>query len=545
MPTIDIGKAIDHSENSRTRIFILIGAAGYIFWGLFLWSFYPELSSPWWLEVFLCLLGLAGWLLTRRRGFRERHYDPLIFSLSVILSGYGFFNAFRTDWSGPWVIGTLIIVGPILSLFRKPRFTMAFAVMFLIFASGVFFVEIPRVDLHLSLCLTFLSVTIGMYSGMSRSSVLQRLRFTEVRNAKILNSMTEGVILFDEEGKIAAQNRMAQEIFPFGIKAKPFKIFWKGRHLPQEEQFSEVCRKTGRTFWNESIRYETTDGADIKWMVVTVTPIRDEDSTPPYQVLATFRDITEQYVAEDAERKRQTQLVQLSKMSALGEMAAGIAHEINNPLAIISGKTSLLQKLLKRAPISEAEFESNLSVIQKTVLRISQIVRSMRNVARGQDSDPITSLDLADVVNEVLTLSREGIEYREIQLHADVPARTFVNCRSSQISQILLNLLSNARDAVAHSELRAIWIRCEQEEELTHLIVEDSGPGIPKEIADKIMLPFFTTKDVGKGTGLGLSLSLSLAKLNHGSLSFGRTDGRTRFTLSIPSSKMIGKKAAA
>lgn len=229
-------------------------------------------------------------------------------------------------------------------------------------------------------------------------------------------------------------------------------------------------------------------------------------------------------------KETQDKLVHSAKLSALGEMAAGIAHEINNPLAIIHFYSTQLAEA--GLPASATEIAAK---IDKTSERIAKIVAGLRAFARGDAMDKLQPVDLDSVVGETLELCQVRRKKQRVLLLAGrVPPGVKINCRGTQIVQVLLNLLNNAFDAVAGSEEAWIGVDVQVLDERITVAVSDNGPGISPENRKRIMQPFFTTKETGKGTGLGLSIAHGIAAAHGGSLTLDETSKQTRFILTLP-----------
>ncbi len=213
-------------------------------------------------------------------------------------------------------------------------------------------------------------------------------------------------------------------------------------------------------------------------------------------------------------RNAQAQLVQTSKLASLGEMATGIAHELNQPLFTIR---MCARNLIKDI---EADFwedvEPSLKKVVKQVDRSSQIIKHLRTFGRDTQDAPTEEVDLNDIIHESFMLFGEQLKSREIQIHLELTeGLPSIHCLPIQIEQVLINLLGNARDALDDQEHKEIWMRSYLKEEWVVTEVQDSGKGIPKDDLERIFDPFFTTKEVGKGTGLGLSISYGIIR-NHG-----------------------------
>lgn len=253
---------------------------------------------------------------------------------------------------------------------------------------------------------------------------------------------------------------------------------------------------------------------------------------------------SEELAAQIQERERiqgmldsqRAQMIAASKLTSLGEMAGGLAHEINSPLNIIQARASDLQEIAQSgSPVDSTNVVKATSSILRTSERIMAVVRGLRTFARDGRADPFERTSVQTIVDDTLALCRErfaacgiGVEVSGLQ-----PDLT-IECQRVQISQVLLNLLNNAFDAV--QSLANKWIRVEisTDADSFSIAVSDSGRGIPREIAEKAMQPFFTTKPVGKGTGLGLSISNAIAEAHHGRVWIDSRGPNTRIVLSVP-----------
>ena len=232
--------------------------------------------------------------------------------------------------------------------------------------------------------------------------------------------------------------------------------------------------------------------------------------------------------------ERTEQLLNQSKFSALGEMAAGVAHEINNPLAVISGKAGQLMRSLKANQVDPEKLIKGLESIESTAFRISRIIKGLKDFSRNAENIPMQPVTLVSIISETLDLCRERFYQSGVALNVgEIPDQLFY-CRNIQISQVLLNLLNNSFDAVVLSKEK--WVALDIEDHQTKIVirVRDSGKGIPPEIRNKIMMPFFTTKEVGKGTGIGLSISKGIIEDHLGSFHLDETQPHTCFVIELP-----------
>lgn len=224
-----------------------------------------------------------------------------------------------------------------------------------------------------------------------------------------------------------------------------------------------------------------------------------------------------------------------AKLATLGEMAGGLAHEINTPLGTIQLLASLLRDGASEVNIDRDSFINMAQQIEATVQRISKIVKGLRTFAREGDDEPYAAASVRRVIEDALDLVREKMRARNIDLRiANVDPVLFIECRPVQIMQILMSLISNAVDAMEATADKWIAVDVRDLQDNVEIAVSDGGPGIPNELREKIMQPFFTTKEVGKGTGIGLSISKGLADQHQGSLTLDTSAKHTRFVLRLP-----------
>jgi C4-dicarboxylate-specific signal transduction histidine kinase len=223
-----------------------------------------------------------------------------------------------------------------------------------------------------------------------------------------------------------------------------------------------------------------------------------------------------------------------AKMSSIGEMSAGISHEINNRLAIILGKTNQLIRKIEKGEIEKEKNIEELKKIEETANRIGKIVRGLRSISRESSQDPLEKIYLENHLEEVLDLCQERFRKNNIEFRTNFQKGIFINGRPAQLSQVILNLLNNSFDAVEGKTDAWVSLSTKETDPFIEIEVKDSRKGIPKEISEKIMEPFFTTKDPGKGTDLGLSISSSIIQSFHGRLWLDAKNENTRFVIELP-----------
>jgi signal transduction histidine kinase len=231
----------------------------------------------------------------------------------------------------------------------------------------------------------------------------------------------------------------------------------------------------------------------------------------------------------------QRELIHAEKLATIGEMLAGLAHEINNPLNIMMSKIRLILKDL-RGVNATPELVRDLLVIDKNISRMGGIVRSLLAFARKSNSEP-APLNLNTVISETLLLVEKPFAKMNIFFEQALdPSLPRISGDSNQLQQVFLNLLSNARDAMQRGG--RIWVRTfslNHEGLWVALEVRDSGHGIPPEIMGRIFAPFFTTKGTREGAGLGLAVSYGIVKSHGGSIQVESQPAQgATFTLKFP-----------
>ena len=197
-----------------------------------------------------------------------------------------------------------------------------------------------------------------------------------------------------------------------------------------------------------------------------------------------------------------------AKLTALGEMAAGVAHEVNNPLAIIKGKSDLLIRKASERTLDLDSVIKELQAIESMADRIAKIVKALKTYSRDAGNDPIEGTNLLEIVNDTLELCRERFNKVNIEIRVHCDSSLKVGCRHAQISQVLMNLLNNSFDAISEMKNKWIEIKGLKEGSFIQIQITDSGTGIPESIANKMMNPFSPPRMLVKAQVLVLASPL-------------------------------------
>lgn len=242
---------------------------------------------------------------------------------------------------------------------------------------------------------------------------------------------------------------------------------------------------------------------------------------------------------ERAMEELRIRMVSSAKFSALGEMAGEIAHEINNPLSILLFQMGRLKLELEREKVARSKSLEIIAVLEKMTTRISRIAMTIRSFARDDRAIPFEVASLRTVISETIELCQDRFTRNGVLLQVcSVSEELKLSCRAVQISQVLLNLLNNAHDAVSALDEKWVIVDVATAGDRLEISVTDSGKGIPIDLHGKVFQPFFTTKPDGRGTGLGLSISRSIVESHQGELRIDTRSPNTRFVVSFPATRV-------
>lgn len=354
-----------------------------------------------------------------------------------------------------------------------------------------------------------------------------RIKKTELQ--AVFDAISDGVVIYDPKGLVQHRNHVCPRQFP---KETLIGKSCKALFHPEQNLAPTSC-PVERALRGESsqLSFSTpsnSDGRNLFYDVIA-TPI--EDPAGGNRALVFIRDVTER-------RSRELQLLQAEKMSSIGVLAAGVAHEINNPMTSVAGYAEALQRRFREDPSLAGDqrlldFPKYLEIIVREVYRCKGIIDNLLSFSRKSEGE-FGPVDLNGIIGEVLELVRHKGRDKNITLRENlsIPLPR-VHGDASALRQVFLNLILNALQAI--EEAGTVTIETESVDSQVVARVIDNGTGIEPEMLDQIWNPFFTTKVVGKGQGLGLAVTYDIVEKHQGAIDVQSQVGEgSKFIVKLP-----------
>jgi len=354
------------------------------------------------------------------------------------------------------------------------------------------------------------------------------------RQALMFENLNDAVVLFDLAGLILDWNTSAERLFGFSKDEVQGRSYREVLRIDDPEAtpaaIQAAIKRYGR--WNRELVTRRKDGTQ-GFSEATVVALQDRDGQP-LASLAVHRDVGER-------RAMQAQLMAASRMASVGTLAAGVAHEINNPLAFINANLVWLRDQLeaRRPALGDTSFDELDAVVTESrigIERIGSIVRDLKSFSRVETADAAAPVDVRKVLAFAGKMADKELRQRArvVSEFEDVPP---VLGSEGRLGQVFLDLLLNAAQAIPDGAAASneVHIRCLRKEKMVVVEVSDTGRGIPKELQARIFDPFFTTKPLGEGTGLGLAVCDGIVRGLGGEITVRSEVGRgSTFTVSLP-----------
>lgn len=352
----------------------------------------------------------------------------------------------------------------------------------------------------------------------------------------VIETIVDGVIIIDAEGSIRLYNEACQRIFGFSeaeVLGQNVKLLMPAPYHEEHDGYLAHYRRTGERRIigiGREVVGRRKDGSTFP-MDLSVGEIREGSDTA---FIGIIRDISERHLAQRRMAQLQSELVHVARLSAMGEMASTLAHELNQPLTAVTNYVQSARHMLG-APerfTSQRIAEIMDKAVEQTI-RAGQIIRRLREFIRKGETDRAIA-DLNQIVREAAALSLVGAREQGIEVRMDLcPDLPPVLIDQVQIQQVLLNLVRNGVEALQQVQDRRLTISTGASEDGAVVRVADSGPGLSPEVAEHLFQPFVTTK--ANGTGIGLSISRSIIEAHGGQLTAETADeGGVAFQFTLP-----------
>jgi len=307
-----------------------------------------------------------------------------------------------------------------------------------------------------------------------------------------------------------------------------FKIDNQRRPYPSEEQIKEILAQTKKITPKDELNCGACGYPTCREYAVAIAKdLAEKEMCLPYL-------IEELKNAYDNLSDTQEQLRVAEKLASIGQLAAGVAHEINNPLGTILLYASMLKRDLEKI-YNEDQKTQDLELIVEEANRCKNIVSNLLNFAR-QGKLKLTEFNLTESITEILRPFTFDSDYRSFDFKFNILKNGYkMTGDEDQLKQVFINVIKNACEAMSESEKKELTINISSDQNSFIIEIADTGNGIPKENQSKVFTPFFTTKNIGKGTGLGLAISYGIIKMHKGNITFTTETGKgTTFKITLP-----------
>jgi PAS domain S-box-containing protein len=398
-----------------------------------------------------------------------------------------------------------------------------------------------------------------------RNRAEEHLRESEEKYRSILESMEEGYYEFDISGGLTFFNDAFYKIVGYRREAlmdASYRKFTAPQYVKSVfRAFNNVyvSQKPSRDFEWQIVR---NDG-EIRHLEASVSLIKGSEGLPK-GFRGIIRDVTDRNLAEQSLKKAyqelkhtQSQLVQSGKLASIGELAAGVAHELNQPLMVIRGNAQLVKRFISKGNYDIEDLLKQMEPIERNTKRMMNIINHLRTFSR-QSKSQFYALDVNQVIEDSFLMVGEQLRLRNIEIIKNLdPTLPKIEGDTNQLEQVFLNLITNAKDAISEkcdgeksqngfsNSIQITTRLSETDAKQIEILFKDTGNGIDDTARSSIFDPFFTTKEVGKGTGLGLSISYGIISDHNGKIEIADSGSEgTTFKVILPTEGARMNRAA-
>ncbi len=353
-----------------------------------------------------------------------------------------------------------------------------------------------------SIVLTVIGISILLYQRNRVRTLQQKvakrgeeLKKSEEKYRSLVESAEDFIFTVDESGRFRSLNSFTASFFggtPSQFLGKPLSVLFSEEVASQHLRLIRMVYEFGKSLRDE---FMVTTGEHNTWLSANFMPVKDERERV-ISVLCIARDITDS-------KKLESQLVNTEKLASMGTLAAGVAHELNNPLGVILGFTDLLLEKFEK----DSQDHEDLKTIERHSLHCKQVVENLLSFARHGEGTS-EHFDLYDCIHEIIGVVKHSLDMNNIRLRLDLlPGLPAVKGDTRQMQQVFLNFINNASAAMKDGGMLEIGTSLDNDQGRVRVVIRDNGHGIKQEHMENIFDPFFTTKSEGEGTGLGLFVS--------------------------------------
>lgn len=395
------------------------------------------------------------------------------------------------------------------------------------------------------LCVGILGLSFFGY--LAKKKTREELTRREHFKNLLFNSLREAVFVCDSEGKIQSCNLNSSNLTgaaPEKAIGKSISSFMPRCQIITEDMHMNLSRlglaelaRRGQNYTNLKVKVDAQRESFQKWYRLNCESVHGYEGAAEPSMIFSFTDITEKVLSSKVIKNQQMQIMESSKYHVVSQVADSVAHEINNPLAIIGATLeSLEMKLEKSEHIESAVALKASAKVSKTVDRITKIVKGLKAISYNGGLE-FEMTKLSQVFEIAFDFCRVLLEKEEVEISFENDLSVLeeeIECYPVQIAQVLINLIKNSVDAISDEEEKWIRIGIKTGGERVKVSVYDSGKSLTQAEKDKIFQTYYTTKKLGEGTGLGLSISKTIIEAHGGVMGVSGESIHTEFTFEIP-----------